>query len=500
MEEIRLLVSFQFPIADVRPFGSIPTLRLSLPDWPEPQTSYYPQFVNYFGKATERRREPDEAWPDEIKFVKASRGLRFNKLEICTVNTSEQIFHPICAYRRLFCDGRAVVRMETGIAHNRKQDKLTKLSIEDVLTILRCVSELPTNVLDRRGVPKTSTIISQGKNLAHLYAHASMNRHEENVVEGYKLVEAGDPMILIELEPHEIADDLFSSEKQGLTLIRKDWINGANALFFRFETSFGAVPTWILQKGSANSDQLRSLRICLSRLHAEREVLDLVLKQIHRRRLLNPPTEEIVDMIDDYFNERTKIINRESWAGIKQSGMAAAFDATSSVIRPAIREQLIRRYEGGRLQVWKKIESFQQQRRSTRSVKVINIESGGSMIERQVNVSGTGNIVNVADYMSDVKNTVNNNISSSSASDEVISLVDELTKEIERISNQIDPVQLKKLGKNVQALSSEVASEEPDKRWYEVSIQGIVDAAKAVGDIAEPVIKVAEKLSLLLLV
>ncbi len=223
------------------------------------------------------------------------------------------------------------------------------------------------------------------------------------------------------------------------------------------------------------------------------------MKQIHRRRLLNPPTEETVDMIDDYFNERTKIINRESWAGIKQSGMAAAFDATSSVIRPAIREQLVRRYEGGRLQVWKKIESFQQQRRSTRSVKVINIESGGSMIERQVNVSGTGSIVNVADYISDVKNTVNNNISSSSASDEVISLVDELTKEIERISNQIDPVQLKKMGKNVQALSSEVASEEPDRRWYEVSIQGIVDAAKAVGDIAEPVIKVAKKLSLLLL-
>lgn len=179
--------------------------------------------------------------------------------------------------------------------------------------------------------------------------------------------------------------------------------------------------------------------------------------------------------------------------------MIAAFDATNSVVRPAIQSQLIKRYEGGRLQVWKKIERYQEERRSTRNVEVINITNGVIKVDKQFNISGTGNIINVADYMENVTNTVNNNLSDSNADDEVKKLINQLATEIEIIANKIDPSQLKKLGKNLEALSVEAGSDEPDRSWYEVSIKGLTDAAKAIGKISEPIINIVKKLSPLLL-
>ena len=494
-----MLVTIQFPIADARPFGPHPDLRLSLPDWPEPETSINPQFVHYFGKAAERIKDVDEAWPDEIRFIQATRGIRFDHLEQHGIELAGRRFQPRCAFRRLFCDGRAVVRAEIGIANNPNPGSLYNLSLEDVLAVARGISEIPTKVHSIGGEQKLRPIISQGKYLARLYAHASMNRKIPDVSSGYKLVETGDPVLLIELQPSEINLDGAVKNVDGITVIDRKYVNGANAVFCRLKTRAGIISTWIIQRGSASVGQLRSLRLCLIRLHAEREVLDLILKQIHRRRLLNPPTEEAADLLDEYFNERTKVVNRKKWDGIYQSEMIAAFDATSAIVRPAIQAQLIKRYEGGRLQVWKKIKAFQEERRATRSVKVVNIEEGGIMVDKQVNVSGTGNVVNVAEYMSNVTNTVNNNLAESNADQEVKKLIDDLAGEIERIADKIDPVQLKKMGKNIEALSNEVASEEPEQRWYEVSIEGLKDAAQAVGAIADPVFSIVKKLSALLL-
>lgn len=495
-----MLVTIQFPIADARPFGAQPNLRLDLPDWPEPETSFNPQFVHFFGKATERIGDPDQAWPDEIKFVQASRGLRFDRLETRHFGLRGRRFQPWCAFRRLFCDGRAVVRTEIGLAHKQKSFPLVKLSLEEILSIVRGIADLPTCVSGPTVDSKLRPIIGQGKHLARLYAQASMKHSVSNHSLGMQLVEAGEPLLLVELTPDEMAEDAKLIIPDGFTVLNSSSINGAKAFFCRLNITTGIVSTWIIQKGTATIQQLRSLRLCLIRLHAEREVLDIILKQIHRGRLLNPPTELAVEILDQYFNERIKIINRENWGGMNQSSIVAAFDATQAIVRPAIQQQLIKRYEGGRFQVWKKIQAFQEQRRATKLVHVISVEKGAIMIDKKVTVSGTGNIVNVAEYMSNITNTVNNNISKSGVNDEVKELIKELNQEIERVASKVDPSQVKKMGKNLEALSKELASDEPERRWYEFSIDGILDAAKAVGSIADPVCVIAKKLLTLLIV
>jgi hypothetical protein len=494
-----MLVTFQFPIADARPFSSQPDLRLPLPDWPEPVTAIDPQFVHHFGKACERRKDPDEAWPDEMSYVLARRGLRFDRLETRHAGLPNRRFRPRCVFRRLMSDGQAVVRVEIGLAHNYSIHPLRNLPIEEVLTIVRELAEIPTLVPKMNGEASVRPILAQGKHLGRLYAQSSINRAVAEQSGGLRLVESADPLIQVELRPDEANLDVGAMAEGGLIEMDQSCVNGAKALFCRMNTKAGIVSTWILQKGTASVGQLRSLRLCLTRLHAEREVLDLILKQIHRRRLLNPSTEEAANRLDLYFNERIKIVSRDTWGGMKQSEIVTAFDATQAVVRPASQAQLISRYEGCRRQVWQKIATYQEQRRATRLVKVIRVEKGGMMVEKQVTVSGTGNIVNVAEFMSNVTNTVNNNLAESNAGDDVKALIGQLNEEIERLAPEVDPSLVKKMGKNLEALSKETASEEPERRWYEVSLEGLKEAAQAMGALAEPVVKIVGKLSALLL-
>lgn len=314
-----MLITIQFPIADARCFVSTPTLRLPVPDWPAPNTAYDPQFVHHFGKAIERYREPDAAWPDELQYILAKRGLRFDRLETRHAGLPKRRFHPRCAFRRLFCDGEAVVRMEIGIGQQSTKHPISNLAIEEILAIVRQLAEIPTavpNALNSTG--KLRQIVAQGKELAKLYALASMQSQlpPEHHTLGLQLVEAGMPIIIAELKPNEADLGHLQAPGDGLIVQDKSSVHGANTIFCHLKTQAGIVPVWILQKGNASDEQLRSLRICLSRLHTEREVLDLTIKQIQRRRLLPLLTEEDANMLDRFFNKKINITNRAAHGAV----------------------------------------------------------------------------------------------------------------------------------------------------------------------------------------
>jgi len=326
-----------------------------------------------------------------------------------------------------------------------------------------------------------------------------MNRDVDGRARGLQLVEAGDPQLFFELRPSQkvlFADVL---EDVGFARVQPSSVQGATVLFGRLQTDAGIVPVWVLHRGTAEQSQLRRLRLCLSRLHAEREVLDLVLKQLKRGRLLVPFDEEAANLLDAYFNEHLRILSRESWGGISQSAVINAFDATLSVVRPAAQADLVQRYQGSRRQVWNKIQEFQERRRATRLISVTRIEEGAIKVDKRVTVSGTGNIVNVGEYISNVTNTVNNQLADSNESDEVKELIAQLTSQIAEVAPQADPSQVKKLGKNLEALGKEAAAEEPDQAWYEVSLKGLKEAAEAVGEVAGPIVSTVSKLTKLLL-
>ena len=116
-----------------------------------------------------------------------------------------------------------------------------------------------------------------------------------------------------------------------------------------------------------------------------------------------------------------------------------------------------------------------------------------------IEVSGQGNIANVARDMSNVINTVNLNLNQSTASDDVKNLVKVLTEQVSAAAPKVDSGSAEQLGKNLEALSKELSSAKPQKRWYEVSLEGLKEAADAVGEIGIPIAKTVAKLMPLLL-
>lgn len=489
-----MLVIFQFPISDARSFDPDVGLRLAVPDWPNPNTEIKPQFVHHFGRTVERRHEVDEAWPDEIKFCKAKRALRFDDLARHPAGLPGARLRPKCAFRRLFCDGQAVVRVEVGIAHNPRAPRLVSVEAHQILSIVSGLCELPTLVPETAKPPAINKLLRQGPALARLYASSTLSRSApQKAKQAQALVEAGNPLIVVELAQHESS---FPFPPEGFLSVPAEEVLGVNVAFGRLSTRVGPIRTWVLQCGNATQHQSRMLRLCLMRLHAEQETLDLVLKQIHRKRLLNPPDPSIVDEIDAYFNQKIRLIDRAEWGGIGQSAVLAAFDAAEEVTPPATRQNLIDRYTGARRQVWKKIEEYQIRRASIRVVPVVNVSEGGYYVDKSVtiNQSGTGNIANVAEFMSQVTNQVTNNLEKSSSTDEVKALVKKLGDQITAISSSVDPKQTQRMGSDLQTLSNEMAQPEPRKAWYELSLKGLKEAAEAVGEIAGPIVATVSKL------
>jgi hypothetical protein len=209
--------------------------------------------------------------------------------------------------------------------------------------------------------------------------------------------------------------------------------------------------------------------------------------------------ESAVERLNEYFNERTWLVQRKEWSGIGQSAIVDALDAADDVTLPGTRANFVNRYQGALKQVWKKVDEYQQRRLSTRLVKVVVIKDGGIYMEKQVVVSAVGSIVNIAEYMSNVTNTINNNLESSHVSAEAKSLINQLTEQINAISTKADPKFTTQMGDDLQTLSKEAAKPEPRRKWYALSLQGLKEAAEAVGAIAAPILATVAKLTPLLL-
>jgi len=494
-----MLAIFQFPICDARRFCPSNGLRRELPDWPDPETDIRPHFIHHVGRAVARRKTVDDVLPDDMKFCRAHRALRFLRLETQFAGRGEKRFRPVCAFRRLFCDGGCVVRLEVGVAHQKRQPGLTDLTEEDVLSIAADLCGLPTKVPRVGGVAAEDRLIKQGRHLCELYARGTLPRTADRPEIALGLVQDGSPLLLIEVEPWEAEMTVIPD---GFTLVPLDDSWDVHLAYGRLKTRFGIIGTWIAHRlTNTNLERARRLRLCLLRLHAEQEVLDIVLKQIQRGRILNPETEEVVEELNQYLNVRTRFIDRQKWAGIDQSALRSAMDAAEHVVPPGTRRHLIERYDGARREIMRKVNAFQERRTSVRLVRVVNVSGEGTYVEKAVtiNQSGTGNILNVAEFMNNVTNTVNTNLAESKAGDEVKALIKELNDQIAKVGQAADPKLTQQMGQDLQTLSAELAQPEPRRKWYELSLDGIKEAAEAVGEIAGPVVKTVQKLALLLL-
>lgn len=499
-----MLAIVQFPISDARKFALADDLRLPVPDWPDPDTggvNTEPQFVHHFGEAVERCNEPDLAWPDENRFCLAKRALRLFDLGSYEAGSPGAIFRPKCAFRRLFFDGESVARVEIGLVHNDRVPRLPQLNQTQIVAIIQGLCALPVIDLEDPEREKKPTLIKQGPDLSKLYAKSTLSRKANAKADrAEKLVKPGNPLIVIELEPHEADSSLLPDR---FMRVPSEKVLGANLAFGYVESAHGPVSAWILQQGKATKEDLRRLRLCLLRLHAEQEALDIILGHFIHKRLVVPPDLAGLDALDEYFNEKTGLINRSTLGRkrpIRQSAILSAYDAAEFVIQPAHRLNVIKQFSGAHRQVLIKIEDYQKRRDAIRFFKSVYIEPGGNYMDKSSYIGGNnyGNI-NIADTMSDVTNTVYNNLEKSSAKDNTKELMKQLAQQISDIAPKIKPEHALQLGSDVQRISNEMTMPTPNQDAFKLSLKGLTDAAEAVGKMAGPIIETVKLLMPLLL-
>jgi hypothetical protein len=109
-------------------------------------------------------------------------------------------------------------------------------------------------------------------------------------------------------------------------------------------------------------------------------------------------------------------------------------------------------------------------------------------------VDSPGAVANVAQYMTDVTTHVNQRLNESGANDDVKQLVSQLTARIAAIDPTVNPAKVRAMADDLKTLSDEVSKPEPRRKWYELSLDGIKEAAQTIGEIGKPVIETVLKL------
>ena len=133
-----MLISIQYPIADLRPFVESEGGRLTRPGWP--WVTPGEDFVRAFGGVQKRYRGGLPGWVGEGVHCIAAKSIRFQPGEPHFFNLQDTELGldakvPVrVAFRRLYADGLAVVKVELGFS---LPERLTPLLSENL--VLSCI-------------------------------------------------------------------------------------------------------------------------------------------------------------------------------------------------------------------------------------------------------------------------------------------------------------------------------------------------------------------------
>ena len=390
-----MLAVVQFPISDTRPFIVGTPLRCSKPNF-RGSTSWgnNREFVRCFGPAADRWLEVDPLFTDEQTYFKAGGALQFIDLRSQRLMPAPLHIAPACAFRRLFCDGSALARVEIGITKFRNMPPLPPFNGRQCLSVATDIMKLPTRVRDfRLGFVEErhvvfqpdDALVRQGNRLSKLFSRATAAASESQTIRD-SYVKDGRPVLIVEFDLAEISKlpaqvQIVDPHKVGGVQLGFTWLRG----------SAGLVGAWFIRRDKSNSLGHRRLRLCLLRLHAEREVLHSVLRQLDSGQIVYQANTEAGDNLDRYLNRAVTMVQRDQHYGVSQSAILEAFDAVESV-EPATRlSDLTQRLSGARRQVIEKVDNYQMNRRDIGVVNVTNV-LGDQIVIEQISHSQIGAI------------------------------------------------------------------------------------------------------------
>jgi hypothetical protein len=521
-----MFVVVQFPFTDARPFLEVDTHRLgpSLWDLPRPNSD----FIRSFGIFKRRLRGGIRDWSGEETFCRASRALRieppFTQVEV--LDGSTKIVNSSCIFRRFFVNSYGNPRFELGILYRSYKDasrngkrKRLRLGQQGLANIIRSTLELPVSVPFDGGI-HSRKLIHASSFLAKHYLQSSTRYqngslpHTENW-----WVRSEEPVLLIEYKFNELDDIPEGQPVRSPTLLNAK----IQLSYLWIQIEGKEVGTWLLgyQPATVDKKVLRQLRINLLKLHSERENLKEIFRLIIRDKINVQAGSKASDNLQNYLKKATRLLSKETYHGLPQSEIMRAATQARDLINQGEKETLIDKMSGIRLNILRNLKEFTSSPNHSASIEnelvkavhqidrvdgdlnitiVHKAEGPGIMnVDKSQNIdfSGISGNVNIGGDVNQtaaktIQNAFNKANEVSSTKPELQAKLQELAQAVAEMSGQLPEGVQQRVAQDLQTLTEQATSDNPERKWYELSAKGLIEAAKAVGEVAAPVVKATE--------
>jgi hypothetical protein len=232
---------------------------------------------------------------------------------------------------------------------------------------------------------------------------------------------------------------------------------------------------------------LRSLRICLLRLHARQEAMDGLISQLDAGRITYEPYTQSGDALSLYVRDALKEINRKvSGKQFSQSALLQAMDAASAVRTPGEEETRVAQLDRARGQIRDRMNAYLRRREAEREIKIFK---EGSVSEIKI-VNSQLNNVNfmVAKRIQDVRV----GMESSTAKEEVKAAVGELASQAEALATKLPEDEATEVAAAVETIAAEAQKDSPTTFLVKAAGGALVAAGTKVQEFAEPIAKAVE--------
>jgi hypothetical protein len=119
---------------------------------------------------------------------------------------------------------------------------------------------------------------------------------------------------------------------------------------------------------------------------------------------------------------------------------------------------------------------------NTDEVNITN--NGGSMQINESIIGSSGSNINTRSAAR-----------SSSNPEDIQELLRQLGVAVAQISQSLPAQHKQEVERSLQVLTEEASKEKPSRRWYTVSIAGLAEAAKDIGEIGKPILEILAKIA-----
>lgn len=341
-----MLLTIQFPIADARPFlkngGSrLPAVDFSVPHAKNPKNS----FVRYFGKIKQRTTfSAPLNWASDVRYASAKAALTMPDLgqyyQWHQKNKPDDppifLLKPSSVSRRLFFDSQCLGRVEVQL----RAESLIDLDGKQCLSVIKDYLTLPTKVpsLTQRDSYVNASLMCQGSKLAELFLHATS---PTNCFYDKHTVMGCNPVLFFEY--HENAKSAFGKTLNKSILPEKALkldtkvTNGVSLAYFVFDT----VPVWFIGCNADNMTQVKSLKHCLLRLHAEQETLNRILGFFSQMTDQELSKAIHTDELGTYLSTSSKSIFKNRHYGVLKKSILSILKENGLTVNAAILTEIM---------------------------------------------------------------------------------------------------------------------------------------------------------------